>query len=231
MTPCRPAPASFSTSLLLVLALAAPLRAAGSDAALRLRMAELESALARKPAPYLVLEPAGPRLVVKSRGLVLSTVPIREIHRLAFRPLFGGEEPPALVAPTVWTVTQGPGDTDRETIAPTTLKPYSEEEEMAEPTSAAPPGATPTPKPGDKDKPSTYRVALDNGWQLFLVDERPRLGWFRRFAAAVRDGWQRLKGEEPSHPPLVALVVDPEEARGLHHLFRSGTEILVAPAP
>jgi len=231
MTPCRPALAFFSTSLLLAAALAAPARAAEPDTALRLRLAELESALAKKPAPYLVLEPAGPRLLVKSRGLVLASVPIREIHRLAFRPLFGGNEPPPLVAPTVWTVTQGPGDTDRETIAPTTLKPYSEEDEMVEPTPAPAPGATPTPKPGDKDKPSTYRVALDNGWQLFLVEERPRLGWFQRFAAAVRDGWQRLKGEEPSHPPLIALVLEPDEARGLHHLFRSGTEILVAPAP
>ena len=34
-----------------------------------------------------------------------------------------------------------------------------------------------------------------------------------------------------NHAPLVALVVDPEEARALHHLFRTGTEILVAPAP
>lgn len=231
MRPSRPVRASSSTSLLAALALAAPLSAAGLAPETRLQLAELETALARKPAPYLVLEPVAPRLLVKSRGLVLSTVPVREIRRLAFQPLFGGEEPPALVAPTVWTVTQGPGDTDRETIAPTTLKPYSEEEEMAEPTPAPAPGATPTPKPEDRDKPSSYRVALDNGWQLFLVNEPPRLGWFRRVGAAVRDGWQRLLGEEPSHPPLVALVVDPEEARGLHHLFRTGTEILVAPAP
>jgi hypothetical protein len=230
MRPFRLALASFSTSLLLG-ALAAPVGGAEPDRALRLRLAELESALARKPLPYLVLDPAGLRLTVKSRGLILATVPLQAIQRLAFRPLFGGAQAPSLLAPTVWTVTQGPGDTDRDTIAPTTLKPYSEEEEMKEPTPAPPPGATPTPKPGDRDKPSTYRVGLDNGWQLFLVGETPRLGWFRRFAAAVQDGWQRLQGMEPKHPPLVALVLDAESARGLHHLFRSGTEILVLPAP
>jgi len=228
MTPCRPALASFSTSLLLALALAAaPRAAAGTDPALRLSLAELETVLAKKPVPYLVLEPSRPRLLVKSRGLVLAEVPLQSVQRLTFQPLFGGAEPPPLAAPAIWTVTQGPGDTDRETIAPTTLRPYSEEEEMSDPAPA--PGATPTPKPGDRDKPASYRVALDNGWQLFLVGEAPRLGWFRRFGAAVRDGWQRLRGEAPSHPPLVTLVVDADQARGLHHLFRTGTEILVAP--
>ncbi len=227
MTPCRPALASFSTSLLLATALlAAPVAAADADPALRLSLAELETALAKKPVPYLVLETSRPRLLVKSRGLVLAEVPIQSIRRLTFQPLFGGEQPP-LQAPAIWTVTQGPGDTDRETIAPTTLRPYSEEEEMSDPAPA--PGTTPTPKPGERDKPSSYRVALDNGWQLFLVDEAPRLGWFRRFGAAVRDGWQRLQGQGPAHPPLVTLVIDPDQARGLHHLFRSGTEILVAP--
>lgn len=225
MRPCRPALASFSTSLLLAGALAA----AEPDAALRLRLAELETALAKKPAPYLVLDPSVPSLTVKSRGLVLATLPIQEIQSLAFRPLFGGSAPPPLAAPTIWTVTQGPGDTDRETIAPTTLKPYSEEEELVEPTPAPPPGATATPKPGDRDRPSSYRVGLDNGWQLFLVGERPRLGWFRRFTAAVEDGWQRLQGLEPKHPPLITVVIDADSARGLHHLFRSGTEILVTP--
>jgi hypothetical protein len=212
----------------LVAAIAAAAAAEGErDEALRFKLAELEAALAKQPRIYLVLEPAEKRLSVRSRGLTLQTVAIHELHALAFRPLFGGEDPAPLRAPAVWTVTQGPGDTDRETIAPTTLRPYSEDEEMAEP--AAAPGATPTPKPGEADKPSSYRVALDNGWQIFLVDEPPSLGWLARFRAAIRDGWQRLKGVEPNHPPLITLVVDADAARGLHHLFRSGTEILVAP--
>jgi hypothetical protein len=70
-------------------------------------------------------------------------------------------------------------------------------------------------------------VQLDVGWQLYLVNEPPRLGWFRRFGAAIRDGWQRLRGEEPLHPPLVTLVVAPDDAQRLHHLFRTGMPILV----
>jgi hypothetical protein len=232
----RSAPASSSierfavgaAAAAAVLWLAGAAAAAETGDAVRLRMAELEAALAKQPRLYLVLEPAAKRLSVRARGLTLQTVEIRELSALAFRPLFGGEEPPPLEAPAVWKVTQGPGDTDRETIAPTTLRPYSEEEEMEEP-AAGPPGATPTPRPGEAEKPSSYRVALDNGWQLFVVDQPPSLGWLARFRAAVRDGWQRLKGVEPAHPPLVTIVVDADAARGLHHLFRSGTEILVAP--
>jgi len=70
---------------------------------------------------------------------------------------------------------------------------------------------------------------LDNGWQLLLVNEPPRLGWWRRW----RRGHRRLvarAGTRASHPPLVALVVAPEDARHLHHLFRTGMPILVAPA-
>lgn len=215
----RPARAFFFSSLLLV---AATARAQEAPAT-RLRLAELESELAKKPDLYLVLDPAAGQLEVRARGLALNTVPFTELSLLTFRPLLGGgEEPPALEVPAVWKVTEGPGDADRETIAPTTLRPYSEEEEMAEPVAGAP-----EKKPGTGEKPSSYRVRLDNGWQLYVVDEAPRLGWLRRFAASVRSGWQRLQGRQPGHPPLITLVVASDDARRLHHLFRTGTPILV----
>ena len=194
---------------------------------LRLRLAELEGQLAKGPGLYLVLDPEAAQLTVKARGLTLSETAIRELSLLTFRPLFGERETPPLDAPAIWKVTRGPGDTDRETIAPTTLRPYSEEEERAEPTPA--PGARPQPA-GEAGKPTTYRVALDNGWQLLVSDTPPRFGWPRRFAASVRDGWLRFRGVEPAHPPLIALTLAPEDARALHHLFRSGTPILVVPA-
>jgi hypothetical protein len=62
-----------------------------------------------------------------------------------------------------------------------------------------------------------------------VVNESPRLGWLRRLSASVRDGWMRLRGEEPSHPPLIALVMAPDDARALHHLFRTGMPILALP--
>lgn len=202
--------------------------AAERPAEVRLGLAELEAGLAKKPGLYLLLDPAAGRLTVKSRGVELAAVPLLETVRLEFRPLFGGGSAPPLPAPAIWTVTQGPGDTDRETIAPVTLRPYSEEDAKAEPAPAGP-GQPPAKKPGEGEKPASYRVSLDNGWQLLLVNEPPRLDFWRRLRAAVEDGLLRVRGREPSHPPLVALVVAPDDARRLHHLFRTGMAILVAP--
>ena len=213
---------AFALAALLAIASVAPAWAEGVDA-LQLRAVELEAELAKKPALYLVLDPAAKKLEVRVRGTLLTAVPIQEISRLVFAGLLGSGEAPPLPAPALWTVVQGPGDTDRETIAPTTLRPYTEEEEEE---SASPAPAKPKT---DVDKPVSYRVQLDVGWQLFLVNESPRLGAARRFAAAVRDGWLRMQGEEPAHPPLVALVVAAEDAQRLHHLFRSGMPILVLP--
>jgi len=214
--------ACFSSSLLTV-----AVAARADSPAERLRLAELESELARKPDLYLVLDPAAGRLEVRGRGIALISVELRETSVLVFRPLFGRSESPALEAPAIWTVREGPGDTDRETIAPTTLRPYSQEEEMEEPVTGGP-----EKKPEEIEKePATYRVGLDNGWQLLLADRPPSFGWIRRFFASVRDGWLRLRGHAPRHPPLVALVVAPEDARRLHHLFRTGRSILVAPTP
>jgi hypothetical protein len=174
-----------------------------------------------------VLDPEARRLTVKVRATELETVRLLEIHRLVFAPIFGSATPPELPAPAVWTVVEGPGDTDRETIAPTTLRPYSEADEEEEPAASTPTGAPAQPGDEAEGKPTTYRVRLDIGWQLLVTSEPPQLGFAHRFAAAVRDGWQRLRGAEPAHPPLVALVVAPDDAQRLHHIFRTGTKILV----
>jgi hypothetical protein len=230
--PFRSALASSCSSLAALLALGAPGAPARAAAGAQehpavLRAVEIEAELAKEPRIYLVLEPRAKTLRVKSRGMELAAIPVRELALLRFSPLFGSGDAPPLEAPAVWTVREGPGDTDRETIAPTELRPYSEEEEMVEPAPAA--GGAPQKKPGEAEKPSSYRVALDNGWQLYLVNQSPNAGFLRRFAQAVRDGWLRVLGREPAHPPLIALVVAPEDARRLHHLFRTGMPILVDP--
>lgn len=189
---------------------------------------QLETELAKKPDIYFVLDPESSRLSVKARATELATISLTEIRRLVFAPIFGSAETPRLPAPAIWTVVEGPGDTDRETIAPTTLRPYSEdeeEEEAASSTASSP--AKPEAQAGAEGKPTTYRVRLDSGWQLLVTSESPRLDLGRRLAAAVRDGWQRLRDEEPAHPPLVTLVVAPQDAQRLHHIFRTGTRILV----
>ncbi len=204
---------------------------ADAQALVRLRTAEFETALAREPKIYLVLDPAAKHLDIKSRAMVLERVELADLLLLEFEPLFSKATSPELSAPTLWKVTQGPGDTDRETIAPVELRPYSEEEEKVEP---APAGGTapaaPAKKKGDETAiPTSYRALLDNGWQLYVTADAPQSTFFRRLVASVRDGWQRLRGEEPQHPSLITLVVAPAAAQRLHHLFRSGTEILVLP--
>ena len=211
------------------LALGAAARLTADEDLRRLRLVELETELAKQKDIYLLLDAGAHRLAVKVRGMELAAFEVREMSRLVFEPLLGRAEPPPLPAPAVWTVVEGPGDTERETIAPTSLRPYSEEEEREEPAPTASPTA-PAGKPAEGEPQTSYRVQLDIGWQLLVVDEPPRLGWAQRFAAAVRDGWQRLRGEQPSHPPLVALVMAPDDAKLLHHLFRAGTSILVVAA-
>ena len=197
-----------------------------------LRLVELEGNLAKAPQVYLTLDPAARRLDVRLRGIVLERIELLELTTLRFRPLFGSDEAPPLLAPAMWSVAEGPGDTDRETIAPVTLKPYPKEgeEEEEAPATPLPPGATPTPapkKPGEDDKPSTYRVRLDNQWQLYVINDIPQRGWWQRFHDAVLDGWQRVRGEEPAHPPLLTLVMSAEDAKRLHHLFRAKMPIVV----
>ena len=210
----------------------APASAADRPALARLRSIEFETALAREPKIYLVLDPQAKHLDIKSRAMVLERVAIDALLLLEFEPLFSQAESPELSAPTLWKVTQGPGDTDRETIAPVELRPYSEEEEKEEPAAPAAAGAPAAPakkKPDETTIPSSYRATLDNGWQLYVTADAPQSSFFRRLVAAVRDGWQRLRGKEPQHPPLITLVVAPAAAQRLHHLIRSGTEILVLP--
>ncbi|MDQ1346894.1 MAG: hypothetical protein QG573_263 [Acidobacteriota bacterium] len=210
----------------------APASAADRPALARLRSIEFETALAREPKIYLVLDPQAKHLDIKSRAMVLERIAIDALLLLEFEPLFSQAESPELSAPTLWKVTQGPGDTDRETIAPVALRPYSEEEEKEEPAAPAAAGAPAAPakkKPDETTIPSSYRATLDNGWQLYVTADAPQSSFFRRLVASVRDGWQRLRGKEPQHPPLITLVVAPAAAQRLHHLIRSGTEILVLP--
>ena len=226
----RLAPLVAATVALVALRGAALFAAApGEDpTSLHLRAVALETELAKRPALYLVLDPANRKIEVRVRGTALTEVHLVEADRLVFSGLFGAGQAPELSAPALWTVVQGPGDIDRETIAPTTLRPYSEEDAVA-PTTPAAITALAAKKKLESEKPSSYRVGLDVGWQLYLVNEPPRLDRLRRFGAALRDGWLRMKGEEPSHPPLLALVVTSEDAQRLHHLFRSGMPILVLP--
>jgi hypothetical protein len=196
---------------------------AGTAAPLRARVLELEAGLVKTPALYLVLDPAAGKLEVRSRGLVLDTVPVEEVRILHYRPLLGGGGHPQPEVPGIWTVIEGPGDTYREVIAPDALKPYVPEEERVEETAAAPDKELPMP-------PSSYFVKLANGWQIGVFDREPQTGFFARFLQSVEGGWKRLLGRQRPSPPVVALAMAPDDARRIHHVFRTDLAVLVLPA-
>jgi len=189
-----------------------------------LKLIELEGKLAQDRFVYLALDPEKKRFDVRVRGVVLEQIPIEALGRLVFEPFFGSAPAPPLRAPAIWRVEQGPGDTDRELIAPTALRPYpkNEQEEAANQQQAAKKS-----KPVPSDSASTYRVKLDNGWQLYVLNELPETRFVYRYWEAIKYGWARLRGEEPAHPPLLAVVLTADNARRLHHLFRSQMPILV----
>lgn len=187
------------------------------------RVLELEASLARTTQLYLVLDSSRRLIEVKARGVVLDQVPLRELALLHYRPLLGGDAGAEPALPAVWKVAEGPGDFSRETIAPESLRPYVSEEEREEPEAQdakKPEPLVPTP-------PTSYSVRMDSEWDLAIVDRSPHPSFLARYAQAVREGWARLRGHAEERRPLVALSLDPDDARRLHHVFRTELPVLV----
>ena len=203
--------ASICTSALLVSLAPAAARTGGEGeiALAALRALELEAGLAKTPNLYLVVDPVKSVLEIRARGTVLESVPLAALGLMDFQPMFGSVAEPQLLAPAIWTVALGPGDTDRETIAPTELRPFPKDEEEAQAT-----GPDATQKPAaEKDpeadgKPTNYRVSLDNGWQLVDGNEVPgalisapvisndsRCWWFPDYAIKSEIGTLYMTGE------------------------------------
>lgn len=190
---------------------------------------ELEARLARKPSIYLKLDLARQVLEIKARGIVLDKVPVKACQGATRQAFHVRTQPMQLRLPVVWEVVTGPGDTDREVIAPTTLRPArrgDEEEEEPSPVPRGTPTPTPTPRP---ETPSRYRVELAGNLLLWVTDRLPAAGLWHRFLQAVREGWASVvRGEQPpKDPPGFVLLVETEDARRLHHLFRQGMQLLV----
>ncbi len=197
------------------------------DAA-RVSALQLEEGLAKKPSVYMELDPQRRVLEIKARGEVLDTVALTGIEIISQQPWLTRHPTTNPPIPAVWVVKQGPGDTDRELIAPEKLVPASkDDEDEEEPT--PPPGATPTPTPTPVPLPSTsYRARLTNGWDLWITDKLPPQDRLGTFLAAVRDGWKRLRGRGQDHDPAITLAMSDDDARRIHHLVRAGLQILVA---
>jgi hypothetical protein len=214
------------TSLLLAHALAAGDVAPDPE---RVATLEVEADAASKPDVYIVIDPPRRLLEIKSRGLLLDSVRLRGIELVEQEPWLGKGSHPTVAAPTLWTIRSGAGDTDRELIAPSSLKPYPKggepDDEDIGTTGSPHPTPTPTPIP---EPPPSYRARLDNGWDLWICETLPPKSVLGRFLGAVRDGWVRLNGGGDNHPPTVALAMSADDARRIHHLMRAGTEVVLA---
>ncbi len=198
----------------------------------RVAALEMEAGLAKKPTVYLVLDPQRRVLEVKSRGAVLDAVALTGIEIVSQQPVLRWDIPSHPPIPAVWTIEAGAGDSDREVIEPTELKPapkMGDEEDEPEPTaSAAPAAPTPTPTPAPQP-PASYRNRLANGWDLWITDALPPQTRMHTLIAAVKDGWRRLHGLGEDRTPAITLAMADEDARRIHHLLRTGMPILVAP--
>ncbi len=210
--------------------LAAPVLAApvlGSSEPPDHRALELEIEAAKRPELYLRLDPGARVLEIRARGLTLETVPLTGFAFLAYRPAREERVRPEVTLPAVWTVAEEPAADHRRVIAPDELEPLPDEEEEEEPTPAGGPGR---PAPGEADlppPPASYRVELEGGWELWVGQEIPGVRAASRFVQALKDGWAVLTGDPQPSAHLLALAMEPEGARRLHHLFRPGTRILV----
>jgi hypothetical protein len=178
----------------------------------------LELELAHRPALYLRLDVDRKELQVRARGTELATVAIRDVLLVRERSPSAADAGSELMLPVVWRVASQPKENWRRVVAPPTLVPYLEESVPESPS------VTPTP---ETVRPSQYRVELADGSQL-AVGPSPEIGWFARLGHRLGTGWRRLWGRPaPSRPPTVAIVMSAEAARGLLHVFREGTPILV----
>jgi hypothetical protein len=198
----------------------------------RVGTAELEAQLAKKPNVYLVLDPPRRVIEVKARGVVLDSIAVSGIEIVSHQPLLRRSAPEGPALPALWSVEDGPGDTDREVIAPAALRPYtSEEEEEEEPAATPTPAGTrgPAPKPTQvPEPPSSYRSRLSSGWDLWVTDALPPSGIWDRYWAAVREGWARLRGDARQYRPAITVALARPDAQRLHHLMRKGMAVIIA---
>lgn len=211
--------------LLAAAALAAQPAAPATATATAQTLAQLELALARQEQLYLLIDPPRGVVEIRARGMALDRVPLTGFALLGFHPLRGAGAGEAVSLPGRWTVVEEAAAPHRKLIAPSDLTPFpkdGDESESSQPSPAAAEELAPPP-------PSAYRVGLDGGWALELAQTLPAEGFWARWNQALNHGWQNLRGHPPATPNLVALALDVESARRLHHLLLPGTTLLVAP--
>lgn len=187
---------------------------------------EIEAALSQTPDLYVLVDPAESVIEVRSRGISLDSMQIARSEVLYKSGVFITGPAPHFPAPSLWRVQKTPDDAVRELIAPAELKRWVPEDDRPD----EPAGTGSSAKPRQETQPPTsYRIQLNDGWDLAILGELPSRGFLTRLVEAAKSGWSRLVGKTVEHPPTVALVLSADDSRRLHHVFREGLPVLLSP--
>lgn len=181
----------------------------------------------------MLIDPTTRTLEVKARGISLDTIGLSDLALLSEQPIFGRRKDSSIKLPVVWTIAHGVPGLGRRMIAPAKLRPYSETTgEASGPQSLA--AASAEAKKHERESnelPTHFRAGFENGWVLQVGSEIAASSFWHRFLATVADGWQRLFQPPQDRPPVLALAMEPDDARSIQHLVRPGLKILIGPDP
>lgn len=178
--------------------------------------AEAELALARKPALYVVVDPARGAVEIKIRGQAFVSLPLAGWAFLVYVPGPGSEHP-ELALPATLQVTGDPLSAIRRVATVESLRPYDDDDEDT-------PAPSPPPPP---ERAVTFEAPLESGWVLSVGPKLPPTRGLSGWAARLADGWATVRARPPARPPLLALALGADAASRLHHVLRPGTAILV----
>lgn len=234
-------------ALLIALALAVPATVADAQQARKRKQekpaepSNPEAPLADMGAIYLVVDQKAMRAHIKVRGIALEAVPLKSLDFLDYQPAFEAGPGKKVQLPALFAVEEDVNAVYRKYIAPEELITTEEAEKLeaervakvkaaAEAAKAA--GQQPEPvakvePPAEPERPTDYRVGLNEGWALQVSSNMPDHGWLARLRIAWNDGLASLRGEEVARPRLLNLTVAPDDARRIHRLLRPGFRILV----
>lgn len=176
---------------------------------------ELELALAADGQVYLKIDLAQRVISVRVRGRSVEHVPVDGF--LVLRAGRLTESPLPLELPVVWRVAQRP-PSHRQLSTPAQLRADEPGPEEPLATAIAAEGTPPR---------AAYTVLTRQGWQIDLRGSQPSPSVLVRWRQAVLDGWNRLDGRAQPKPDRLVLLVSPDGAARLHHLFRQDTGVLV----
>jgi hypothetical protein len=200
-----------------------------------------EAALADEGAIYILVDEKAMLAQIKVRGIALEVLPLKSLAFLDYQTAFASLPDRVVQLPALFTVEEDVNSVYRKYVAPEELITVEEAEKLEAERVAAVKAATEAAKaagqqpppvdkgepPAEPERPTEYRIQLNEGWALQVRSEKPDRGFLARLKAAFHDGLARLRGEEVATPQLLDLTMAEDDARRIHRLLHPGLKILV----